>query len=126
MGERHAHQHNTSANGLGPPGGPCPGAYNGRTAWHLTRLFIPRQDPHGACSLIRDVSGEGDLGPKGQRVHVDAAHHIPVSLKGTMGIAAAPLPPFHFVFPAAYRTLAARSPLRTSEALDASLFRFIQ
>ena len=92
--------------GLRPPGGPCPGAYNGRAALHLARVFISRQDPYGACSLIRDASGEGDLGPKGQGVHVDAADHIPVSLKGTLGIAAAPLPPFDFLFPAAYRTLA--------------------
>src|SRR5215472_1283106 len=105
--------------GLRPPGGPCPGAYNGRAGLHLTRLFIPRQDPHGAGSLIRDVSGEGDLRPKGQRVHVDAAHEVPVALEETKRIAAAPVAPFHFLFPAAYRRLSRCSPLTTSEALDA-------
>ena len=84
--------------GLRPPGGPCPGAYNGRAALHLARLFIPCQDPHGASSLIRDVSGEGNLGPKGQRVHVDAADHIPMPCKGTLGVAAAPLAPRTFCF----------------------------
>src|ERR1051326_3879764 len=79
--------------GLRPPGGPCPGAYNGRAALHLARLFIPCQDPYGAGSLIRDASGEGDLGPKGEQVHVDAADHIPMALEGAPGIATAPLPP---------------------------------
>ncbi len=63
--------------------------------------------------------------PKGKWVHVDAAHHIPVSLEGTGLVAAAPLTPFHSLFPAAYWTLAARSPLRASEALDARCFGFI-
>ena len=99
------------------------------TGWlasHLARLFIPRQDPHGAGSLIRDVRGEDNPGPKGQWMHVDAAHDIPVADKRTSGIAAAPHPSFDFVFPAAYRTLAARSPLRTSEALDAGCLGFIR
>jgi hypothetical protein len=96
---------------LRPSGGPCPGAYNGPAALHPARLFIPRQDPHGASPLIRDASGEGNLGAKGQRVHVHAADHIPVPLEATLGVAAAPLAPPHFLFPAAYRTLAARSPL---------------
>ncbi len=96
----------------------------GRLASHQARLFIPRPDPHGTGSLIRDASGERNRGPKRQRVHVHAAHHIPVADKRALGIAAAPDAPLHFVFPAAYRTLAARSPLTASEALDAGCFGF--
>ena len=65
------------------------------TGWlasHRARLFIPCQDPHGASSLIRDVRGEGNRPSKGQRMHVDAAHHIPMPDKRTLGIAAAPDP----------------------------------
>jgi hypothetical protein len=58
-------------------------------------------------------------------MHVDTAHHIPVTDKPTDWVATAPNPPFHFLFPAAFRTLAARSPLRTSEALDAGCSRLI-
>ena len=36
----------------------------------------------------------------------DAAHEVPVALEGTVRVAAAPLPPAHLLFPAAYRTLA--------------------
>ena len=106
-----AHQHNTSASGLGAPRGPCPGDYNGPAGIHPARVFIPCQDPHGACSLIRDVSGEGDLRAIGSLVHVDTADHIPVPAKGTLEVAAAPLAPLDFLFPAAYRRLSARSPL---------------
>ena len=84
--------------GLRAPRGPCPGAYNGRAALHLARLFTPCQDPHGASSLIRDVSGEGDPGPKGERVHVDTADHIPMPRTGTLGVAAAPMAPLDFCF----------------------------
>jgi hypothetical protein len=97
------------------------------TGWlvsHLARLFTPCPDPRGAGSLIRDLSGEGDRTPKRQRVHVDAAYHIPMTNKPTDGVAAAPDPSFDFLFPAAYRTLAARSPLRTSEAHDAGCLGF--
>src|ERR1043166_9659488 len=66
----------------------------------------------------------GAPGCGGQRVHVDAAHHIPVPLEGTLWIAAVPAPSLDFLFPAAYRTLAACTPLRTSEALDAGCLRF--
>ena len=109
----------------GSPGGPCPGDYNGRAALHLARLFIPRRNPHGASSLIRDVSGETYLRPKRKRVHVDTAHHIAMSHKGTSWIAAAPDAPLHFLFPAAFRTLARRAPLRASEAHDAGEFGFV-
>jgi hypothetical protein len=56
---------------------------------------------------------------------VDAPDDIPMPHKPTDGVAAAPDPPFDLLFPAAYRTLAARSPLRACEALDAGGFRFI-
>jgi hypothetical protein len=98
----------------------------GRLASHLARLFIPCQDPHGACSLIRDLSGEGDPVAKRQRVHIDAPDDISVADKRASGIAAAPHPPLAFLFPAAYRTLAARPPLRTSEAHDASYLCFVR
>src|SRR5215467_14211723 len=45
--------------------------------------------------------------------------------KGATGIAAAPSSPFDFLFPAACRTLARCSPLRTSEAHDAGQLCFI-
>ena len=112
--------------GLGPPGGPCPGAYNGRAGLHRARLFIPCPDPHGASSLIRDVSGEGDLRAKGQRVHVDAAHHIPMPLKGALRVAAAPTRPLTFCFQphTGHWLLVPRS--RASEALDAGCFGFVR
>jgi hypothetical protein len=105
--------------GLRPPGGPCPGAYNGRAALHLARLFTPCQDPSGAGSLIGEASGEGHLRSKGQRVHGEAADPIPMPAQGPLGVATAPMAPLHAVFPAAYRTLARCPPLRTSAALDA-------
>jgi hypothetical protein len=89
------------------------------------QLFIPRPDPDGASSLIRDLTGERNRTSKGLRVHVHAAHHIPMPDKGTLGVATPPHPSAYFVFPAAYWTLAARSPLRTSEALDAGCLGFI-
>src|SRR5262249_48756093 len=104
--------------GLCPPGGPCPGAYNGRAALHLARLFTPRQDPHGAGSLIRDVSGEGDPGAKGQWVHVDTAHDVSVASKRAFLITAERGAPTYFLFPAACWRLSTRSSRRRKSKLS--------
>ena len=101
-------------------------ATTGGLVSHRARLFTPCQDPHGASSLIRDLSGESNVAPIRQQVHVDAAYYIPMTFKPTLGIATAPHPSFDFVFPAAYWTLAARSPLGTSEALNAGLGCFVR
>ena len=99
LGARDAPARHTSASGLIRTSRPPPGTYNGRAALHLARVFIPCQVPFGACSLIRDVSGERNLRPKGQGVHLEAADHIPMTFKRAHLVASTPQVTFvQFVF----------------------------
>src|SRR5262249_45255243 len=82
-------------------------------------------DPQGTGPLIRNLSGEGNLCAKGQRVHVDAADHVAMPHKSTARVPAAPLPPPDFLLPPTYRTPAAGSPLTAGEALDVGYCRLV-
>ena len=126
LGERHAHQNNTSANGTRPSWWPVSGRLQRAGCTAPGTIVYPVPGPYGASSLIRDASGEGDLGPKGQRVHVDAADHIPMPFKGTPGIAAAPMAPLDFCFQPHTGDFLLVPRSRTSEALDAGCFRFVR
>ena len=107
-------------------GGPCPGDYNVPAAWlHRPRLFIPRTDPQGTGPLIRDVSGNIDVPAKGERMHVHAAHHIPVPHKRAPRTVTAPDTSPDFLFPPTDWTPARCSPLRAGEALDVGECGFI-
>ena len=99
-------------------GGPCLGDYNVPGALRRPRLFIPGTDPQGAGPLIRDLSGEVDFVPKGNRVHVHAAYHIAMPHKGASRTVAAPDTTSDFLLPPTYWPPARCSPLRTGEALD--------
>ena len=92
---------------------------------HHPRLFTPRTDPQGTGPLIRDVSGNIDAAAKGDRVHVDTAHHIPVPDKRAPRTVTAPDTPPDFLFPPTDWTPARCSPLRAGEALDVGQFRFV-
>src|SRR5262249_6713375 len=86
--------------------GPCPGGYNVPAALHQRGLCSPPLDPHGTRPLLRDLSGKGDGGSKGEHMHVDTAHHIPMPHKGAEGMTATPHAPAHVLLPPADRTLA--------------------
>ena len=89
-------------------------------------LFIPRANPYGAGPSIRDRLGERNWLTIGDRVHIDAADHVAVSTEAARGIAADPFSPFGLsLAPAAYRTPAGGSPLRSGEALDVALCAFV-
>ena len=75
--------------------------------------------------MIRDLSGDVDGAAKGEGVHVDAAHHIPMPREGAPRTATPPDAPAYFLFPPTYRTPARCSPLRAGEARDVGKFGFI-
>lgn len=90
-----------------PAGGPCPGYYYAGD--------FPDVD--------RDAFGKRHHIAVGNRVHIDRAYDIPVTLKAT-GITS-PVPPFGLVTMAAYGTPAGRTSLVPGEAHDAVFFRLL-
>ena len=82
-------------------------------------------DPQGTGPLIRDVSGNIDGLAKGQRMHVQAANHVPMPHEGAPRTVTAPDAAPDFLLPPTDWTPARCSPLRAGEALDVGEFRFV-
>ncbi|CCG91387.1 hypothetical protein MFUM_1020113 [Methylacidiphilum fumariolicum SolV] len=99
--------------------GPCPGYYSLPT----TSYSFRRPALAEAGSQIRDARWKRHHLTEGQRMPVDAADHIPVTLKATFR--ASPVPSIGLVAMAAFRTPAGRAALVPGEARDAGLLRLL-
>ena len=105
---------------VAPPSGPRPGGLRRSTG---RQLFSLPPVPQGAGSSIRERSRIADPRTKGDGVHVQAPHNVPVAMKATAPTG--PVAAFRLLLPVASRTAAAGSPLTAAEARDADSFALL-